>query len=129
MSLYQIADDVRRFLLASVPSVPFLEAILLMQNEPTMEWDGSQLARRLYLTETAANQLLHELQEAGLLIPVEQDQQRFYYAPSSEELRDLIRRVGITYSRHLVEVTNLIHSAGQKKPRRGEQASTPPPKE
>ena len=38
-----IPDDVRRFILTSVPSVPYLEAMLLLRGEPQAAWDASAL--------------------------------------------------------------------------------------
>ena len=66
-----IPDDIRRFILTSIPSVPYLEAMLLLRNETQRPWDGKTLAQRLYMSEKAAAQLLAELHEAPIAQIVE----------------------------------------------------------
>lgn len=111
MGLEHLADDVKRFLLTSVPSVPFLEAMLLMDREPSVEWDSTRLAKRLYMSEKAASKVLLELRDAAMLLPVEGAGTRYHYAPASSSLRELIPRIADAYVHHLVAVTNLIHSS------------------
>lgn len=117
-----ISDDVRRFVLTSIPSVPYLEAMLLLRNEAAWTWDGKALAQRLYMSEKAAGALLCELHAAGVLdvagvLDASQPDpaSSYRYAPGSAELRQMIDRLGEAYSKHLVEVTNLIHSKTSKK--------------
>lgn len=108
-----ISDDVRRFVLTSIPSVPYLEALLLLRNETAVAWDAARLARRLYLSEKAADTLLTELHAAGMLD--RQDDMLYHYAPASPELQQMIDALAASYAAHLVEVTNLIHSKTGKK--------------
>jgi hypothetical protein len=110
-----IPDDVRRFVLTSIPSVPYLEALLLMRANPQQMWDGAQLAQRLYLTEKHASTLLAQLQDARLLEAISGASTHYRYGPDTEGLRDMITQVAALYSTHLVELTNLIHSATGKK--------------
>jgi len=110
-----IADEIRRFILTSIPSVPYLEAMLLLRNDTASPWDSARLAQRLYLTEKAAAALLTELHEAGV-VQTEPDTATLYrFSPASDTLRDMIDRLAVTYAAHLVEVTNLIHSRTGKK--------------
>lgn len=111
MGLEHLAEDVKSFLLTSVPSVPFLEAMLLMDREPSVEWDSTRLAKHLYMSEKAASIVLRQLHEAALLLPVGGAGTRYYYAPASTSLRELIPRVAEAYAHHLVAVTNLIHAS------------------
>ncbi|GIZ53119.1 hypothetical protein [Noviherbaspirillum aridicola] len=108
-----IPDDVRRFILTSIPSVPYLEALLLLRAEPAQPWDAATLARRLYLGEKQAAGLLQQLHEAQLLEPAEEGGYR--YRPVSDDLDAMVGRVALAYSSRLVEITNLIHSATGKK--------------
>jgi len=110
-----IADDVRRFVLTSIPSIPYLEAMLLLRNEEGSGWDNRVLAQRLYLSEKIAAGLLSDLQEAGILRAEGDAPTLYFYAPESEGLRDIIDRVAAAYSAHLVEITNLIHSTSARK--------------
>lgn len=59
-----IPDDVRRFVLTSIPSVPFLEAALLFHRSPQTERTHIEVAHSLYLPEQKAAELLQALCEA-----------------------------------------------------------------
>lgn len=107
-----IPDDVRRFVLTSIPSVPYLEALLLLRGDPSQTWDAAALARRLYLSEKNAHALLVELHEAQLLVA---EGEGYRYRPAADDLDAMIAQLAQAYSSHLVEITNLIHSATGKK--------------
>jgi hypothetical protein len=108
-----LTDEIKRFILTSIPSVPHLEAILLLRNH-TEKWDGKALARRLYLGEKAACDLLTELCEAAV---VQFDGSSYRYDPASQELRNKIDQLADVYASHLIEVANLIHSKTGKRAR------------
>jgi hypothetical protein len=111
-----IPEDIRRFVLTSVPSVPFLEALLLLRADPAQQWHIDVLARRLYVREKTAQGLLDDLCMAGMAAPCEPPAQGGYrYQPSSAALRTRIDRLADLYSTHLVEVTLLIHSSLDRK--------------
>lgn len=108
-------DEVRRFILTSIPSVPYLEAMLMLRIEADAGWDGKALAKRLYMAEKAAEALLDELHAAGVLLRQTEEPATYRYDPESEELRQKIDALAVVYSAHLVEVANLIHSKTSKK--------------
>ncbi|OWW22728.1 hypothetical protein AYR66_06410 [Noviherbaspirillum denitrificans] len=110
-----IADDIRRFILTSIPSVPFLEAMLLLRNETGVAWDSTHLAKRLYLSDKAATTLLAELHAAGIAAPNARTEGGYCFHPASEALADIIGKVASAYAAHLVEVTHLIHSRSGKR--------------
>jgi len=109
-----IPDEVRRFILTSIPSVPYLESILLFQRESGTPWNAPLLARRLYLPEAQAAQLLQALEAAGVAArgPATQDAYRYLPAP---ELAGMLERVAHHYSADLFAVTDLIHSKLDKR--------------
>jgi hypothetical protein len=115
MAREQIPDDVQRFILVSVPSVPYLEAMLLLRNEAEQPWDSARLARRLYMGERAASELLTELHSAGVLRQTGADAALFCFHPATDELRTMIDGLAECYARQLVDITNLIHSKTSKK--------------
>ena len=47
MNRPEIAPEVRRFVLNGVPSVPYLEAALLLHAEPQAEWDAQRRGSRI----------------------------------------------------------------------------------
>ena len=108
-----VPPEVRRFVLTSIPSVPYLEALLLLRSEAARAWRVPEVARRLYVPDARALELLAAIAEAGLATRNEEDQFRF--SPASPELAALIADLAATYSQHLVSVTDLIHSRVDKR--------------
>nr|WP_091662757.1 hypothetical protein [Massilia sp. PDC64] len=109
-----IPEDLRRFVLTSIPSVPFLEALLLMRADPDHAWRRETLARRLYVREKTAEDLLADLCTARIAVPC-QDADGYRYAPADAGMRERIDRLADVYATHLVEVTHLIHSSLDRK--------------
>jgi hypothetical protein len=111
-----IPEDLRRFVLTSIPSVPFLEALLLMRADPDQAWRRDTLARRLYVREKTAEDLLADLCTARIAVACPGPGADSYrYAPADAGLRDRIDRLADLYATHLVEVTHLIHSSLDRK--------------
>jgi hypothetical protein len=108
MTTPELPADVRRFLLTSVPSVPYLEALLLLRSNPDQAWDAAQLARRLYVPERTGAELVALLRDSTIAQPVE-DTGAVRYAPAAE-LAELLDRVAHAYATDLVTVSGLIHS-------------------
>jgi hypothetical protein len=111
-----IPEDLRRFVLTSIPSVPFLEALLLMRADPGQAWRRDTLARRLYVREKTAEGLLADLCTAGIAVHCrDAGVDGYRYAPADAGLRERIDRLADVYATHLVEVTHLIHSSLDRK--------------
>jgi hypothetical protein len=119
MDNISIPEEVRRFVLTSIPSVPFLEALLLMRADPARPWSRDTLARRLYVRDKAAEGLLAELCRAGMAAPwppgAGASAESYCYRPRDEDLRERIDRLADLYASHLVEVSHLIHSSLDRK--------------
>ena len=110
-----LADDVRRFVLTSVPSVPYAEAMLLMRRKPDAAWDAQRLARRLYVSEAQAFDLLHKLSAAGVAGRISEDGSEFSYRPATPELSARVDAFAESYRNNLMEVTALIHSPVERR--------------
>ena len=111
-----IPEDIRRFVLTSIPSVPFLEALLLMHADPARPWRKDTLAQRLYVREKTAEGLLAELSAAGMAASCPApDADACCYSPDGAALHNRIDRLADLYATHLVEVTLLIHSSLDRK--------------
>lgn len=108
MSKMTLSDEVRRFILTSVPSVPYLEALLLLRAESGRAWDSFQVAGRLYIGEGQALELLQGMQQCGIAARAADGS--FSYAPATPELTQVIDELAALYSQDLVGVTDLIHS-------------------
>lgn len=111
-----IPEDVRRFVLTSIPSVPFLEALLLLRADPDHRWESATLASRLYIRDRVAGELLGDLCTAGFArrCPAP-DAHCCIYGPATDTLRERIDTLADLYARHLVDITHLIHSRLERK--------------
>lgn len=110
-----IPDDIRRFVVHCIPSVPFLEALLLLREYPDRTWDAAAVAARLYLDPRAAGALLDDLARARLVAREDGDAYACRYAPETAELAALVDELAAVYRQHLIEVSTLIHSKGGRK--------------
>jgi hypothetical protein len=119
MSVDDMPPDVRRFLASTVPSVPYLEAMLLLRSEPDARWSARRLASRLYVRPQQAQVLLTELCDAGLAVPVEGN--RFNFTDDAV-YRELTDRLAEVYARNLVAVASFIHSRTDDSARRFAEA-------
>lgn len=103
--------EVQQFVLERIGSIAQLEALIMMRNAPDTWWSSSSLAERLYIGERACRGELDALKTQGLLLGRQEDiGWCFRYAPSAGELRELVDRLVYYYSKHLVVISNLIHS-------------------
>lgn len=110
MSDRRLPDSVRRFVLTSVPSVPYAEAMLLMRRKPSVSWDARRLAGRLYVSEAQASELLRTLCDAGMAARASEEGHEYTYGPATPELAAVIDAFADSYSNDLMAVTDLIHS-------------------
>lgn len=108
MSSSDIPPDVRRFVANVVPSVPFLEAILLLHEDPEVGWNAQGLSERLYISRRKAEQLLRALRKAGLAMSHGTDDT--YCCVRDAQVRAVLDSVSEVYARHIVEISGLIHS-------------------
>lgn len=114
MTRPELPADLRRFILTSIPSVPYLEAALLLRAEKQRDWAAADLARRLYLPEPQAAALLQDLHGAGI---VTGEAGKMRYAPVTDELAAVLDVLASEYAANLVGITDLIHSRVDKKAR------------
>lgn len=107
-----LPEELRRFIVLSIPSVPFVEAMLLLRaaREPLAT---EAVARRLYMPEHSAMQLLAQMREARIVRPGAAEGTH-RYAPD-EDLEGALELLARFYSTHLVDVTELIHSRSARK--------------
>jgi hypothetical protein len=109
MSPPLLPSDVTRFVLTSIPSVPHLEAMLLLHQDADVTWHATDLGQRLYIPEKNAETLLHELTQAGIL-KCDDATLTYCFSPVSTALHELIDKLAVVYTKNIVEISNLIHS-------------------
>lgn len=110
-------DELRRFILTSIHSVPFVEAILLFMGQAGLALDVPTVARRLYLSEASASELTAALVSAGIVEAAEDNPSAWRFAPP-KDLQRMLHLLAAYYASHLIEITDLIHSTGARKAQR-----------
>lgn len=113
-----IPDDVRRFVLANIPSVPHLEAALLLRGQPGRDHGVGDVAARLYVPERSAAELLKALCAAGILQCSEGPQPQYRYSPKDASIATVMDALASAYATDLVGITTLIHDATQRSAQR-----------
>lgn len=106
-----IPSDLQDFIFRYIDSIAQLEALLLLRAHPDMDWDGKRTAARLYASEPEIAEALARLCADGF---VDCKEGVYRYGPQASEQQAMIDRLADAYSRHLIPITNMIHS----KPRR-----------
>jgi hypothetical protein len=107
---YPIPGNVRQFILESIDSIAQLEALLLLRGSPNEEWDARKVAGRIYINEEEATSLLARLSAEGLIAFSNDKPPLYRYHPDSDDLALIVDRLAEIYCKHLVPVTNLVHS-------------------
>jgi len=101
-----IPADVREFILRSIYSIAYLEALLLLRAHREAAWSASSVAARLYISESEAEGILGRLWREGF-VTTEGGRFRYDCAPAVDSV---VSKLADLYSRQLIPVTNLIHS-------------------
>jgi len=114
MTAATIPGDVRRFLLATIPTVPHLEALLLLRGRADL-WTLPQLSSRLYVDAASATTLMADLADAGLVVAGDD---AFRYAPADADVAATVDALAALYARQTVTVAELIHSSSDRKAQR-----------
>lgn len=115
MAREPIPEELRRFILTSVPSVPFVEAMLVFRGAHGMPVDTDFVARRLYMGQKSASEVVAQLREARILSMEGNDGLSHRYQPDTPELAAMLDSLAEYYRTHLVEVTDMIHSRTSRK--------------
>ncbi|HEV8723669.1 MAG TPA: hypothetical protein VGW77_23875 [Candidatus Binatia bacterium] len=105
-----IPDDIAEFIIEKIDSVAQLEALLLLRSSAEEKWSVRALSERLYINEKETADVLTHLQMHGFAIDKTGQPPLYQYQPASVELQQKVDRVAEIYSKHLLPVTNLIHS-------------------
>lgn len=106
-----IPDSVRRLVLTSIPSVPFLEAARVIHGNAAALHTAQTIALALYMPPAAAEKLLLDLRQAGI---VAAEGGGYRYAPRDAELSAGLEELFDCYRSNLVGITNLVHDTTQR---------------
>jgi hypothetical protein len=105
----EVPAHVLRFLEENIDTVPQLETLLMMCEEPERSWLIADVASRNYITEARAADTLTALQRRGLVCS-DESPPRFRFNPATDETRAAVADLGRCYQRNLSRITALIHA-------------------
>ena len=108
MSRDPIPENLYRLILTSIPSVPYLEALLFFRSNAERAVSVREISSRLYMPEKAAFELVLQLRDAGV-IRAEEGTDLHRYAAEGE-LADMIDLLAAFYAKNLIGVTEVIHA-------------------
>jgi hypothetical protein len=107
MTEAQLPERLREFITRHISSIAQLEALLLLRRDPELEWSADMVARRLYASEQVAAEVLSRLHTDGFLTHAGG---LYRYRNDTTEQTELVGLLEVAYSRHLIPVTELIHT-------------------
>jgi hypothetical protein len=105
-----IPNEVEQFLLAAIDTVPHLEGLLLIFQNPTTIWSVEALAARIYVGNPQAAVVLEDLTRRQLITRLEQPPPQYQFIARSPEQTELLNKVAQAYRTQLVQVARFIHS-------------------
>jgi hypothetical protein len=103
--------ELQEFLAKHIDSIAQLEALLLLREGLDVVWDVQTIAKRLYIGEQEAEEVVGLLTGHGFIVLEESG---YRYRPQSQELARMVDVLAEYYRRYLIPITNLVHA----KPRR-----------
>lgn len=106
-----ISERVLDFIADKIDTVPELEALLLLWQEPDKRWSVQEIAQRLYVTTDAAATILRALHQRQLAAADGQPL-AYRYSGAWDRSGRLMSEVDETYRHHLVRVATFIHCGG-----------------
>jgi hypothetical protein len=110
MSLPGIPEKVLQFIAAKIDTVPQLEALLLLWENPQRDWSEEELASRVYVSHEAAAAIMQALQRRQLIAATSNSPARYRYSSDWDPSGELMSEVAGAYRRHLVPLATYIHS-------------------
>lgn len=107
MSDYSFPEDLKEFLYKYIHSVGLLDVLFLLYKNPEQKWTPYSLSNELRTNVPSATNQLFFLLRNGLVR--QDDNDRFYFRPESNELRDTIARLNLLYQERPVTIVTFIY--------------------
>jgi len=95
------------FIERELDSVPHLEALLLLWNNPSRAWTVPEMGQALYVNDGFARDILNNLARRHLA--TRKDPELFGYN-GSPELDPIVASLDTEYRRNLIRISRFIHS-------------------
>jgi len=103
-------EEVYRFILNQIDSVPQMEALLLLWENRPKQWSENEIAARLYVGVDVVRNIMQELLRRRLVATSMDSPKLFWYETKPGDGDRLIEAVAGTYGHNLVRVSTLIHT-------------------
>jgi hypothetical protein len=100
----------KQFIDQHIESVPQLEALLLLRQQPQRQWLATAIAKQLYIPEEAAAALLADFVRRDFAILAAGEEAGYSYRARSDETDRLIDALASAYRDRRVAVISLIYS-------------------
>ena len=98
------------FIEEQIDSVPHLEALLLMFEQPSQDWTEQEIAARVYVDASAARAILQDLTRREFAVATSPAATAYRYDAGWDPSGERMAIVARIYRQHLVRITTLIHS-------------------
>lgn len=109
MNVPGISTRVIEFLAENIDTVPQLEALLLLWQDPDKLWSVEELAVRLYVSKEEAAAIVRALQMRALIV-AEGEPPAYRYSADWDASGTMMAEVAQAYRHRLVHITKFIHS-------------------
>lgn len=107
-------QQVDRFIVDEIDSVPQLEALLLFWNSRPKAWSCESMAKALYVSHEISRDILTHLAQRHLIVEVEGSRGEFALNADSDEKERLLASLDAIYRRELVRISNMIHTKASR---------------
>ena len=101
--------EVDRFILTSIDSVPHLEALLLLWQNPSDQWTVDGVAKRLWIDPEDTRSILNDLARNQFLSVIVGDLEHYTYRPDPGN-DWILRGVAEIYRRETIRISTMIHA-------------------
>jgi hypothetical protein len=102
--------ELQQFIEFYIESVPQLEALLLLRSDPLRRWQAADVAKSLYVPESAAASLLAEFVRRGFAMLQPPPDPGYVYHSRDAEIDRLIDQLASAYHERRVAIVSLIYS-------------------
>jgi predicted ArsR family transcriptional regulator len=108
----ELPEEIVRFILNRIDSVPHMEALLLLWETPEKAWTEAEIAARVYVSVDVARVILQDLVGRKLAAVRAESGAGYRYDSAWDPTGEEMAAVARTYRQQLVRVASLIHSKG-----------------
>jgi hypothetical protein len=101
--------EVDRFILATIDSVPHLEALLLLWQKPSEKWTVEGVSKRLWIDAETTAIILDELTRKQFLTMISGEPDRYVFRADPGNDR-ILRGLAEIYRHETVRISTMIHA-------------------